>query len=100
MNNDNNELNYLLKFSYYYIVDFLDSVLDDSEDDPEYSAVTLCNLIYCYEKVRHPTEVDDSNAVIKRFLSEHGYSDEIYSIIEQKRKIESAYYIGEQFVGQ
>lgn len=42
------KLLYLLRFTDYYIENLVYDVLDDSEEDPHYSAVTATNLIRCY----------------------------------------------------
>ena len=42
------ELLYLIEYSMYYTDELISSVLEDSEEDPHYSAVTASNLIKCY----------------------------------------------------
>ena len=93
----NKEMTYLLHYTLGSIVELLDEVLEDSEDDPQYSAVTLCNLIYCYNMTISVLEGDDAPKSICDFFLEHNYTREDYEIVEKKRITESSYYRGIQF---
>ena len=100
MNNLTIELNYLMKYVFYYIGQLLEKVVDDSEEDPQFSAVTLCNLIYCYLNTLEP-QTKATMGSIQLFIEEHYCGQnpqEIYSIIERRWKLEREYYIGEQFI--
>ena len=92
------ELLYLKEHIHYYISDLLDSVIIDSDDDPEYSAVTLCNLIYCYQKVFNPKKSSDAREQIKNYILGTNHTIDDFETIISKFKIESEYYIGDQFV--
>ena len=91
------ELVYLLKFMDEYIEQMLYEVLNDSEEDPEYSAVAASNLIKCYSKVRFDIGLQNCDIDVRDYMSGRCFSlDEIESF-EQKREKEAKYYRGEQF---
>jgi len=96
--NYSRELLYLKEHIHYYISDLLDNVITDSEDDPDYSAVTLCNLIFCYQKVFEPKKDSDSCELIKEYILETNHTIDDFETIVSKFKIESEYYIGDQLV--
>ena len=75
-------------------IKFVDLVLYDSKDDPQYSAVTLCNRIKTYARY---IELTVGKALtVSEFLAESGYIQSDIDFIEEKRAIESNYYCGEQ----
>ena len=92
------ELLYLKEHIRYYISDLLDNVILDSDEDPEYSAVTLCNLIYCYQKVFDPKNGSNALEQIKKYILETNHTINDFETIVSKFKIESEYYIGDQLV--
>lgn len=77
----------------WYVSDtigFVDLVLDDSEIDPHYSAVTLCDRIKLYlEYIKLTTGADST---VSEFLDESGYDADSINLIERKRADESKYY--------
>lgn len=87
---------FILEFVDYSITQFIDEVLDDSETDPEFSAVTLSNIIVCYISLLKANNCDYSQSLYEFFLS-HGYSENDFKIFKQKRDKESAYYNGKQY---
>lgn len=90
-------LKYLLHFFEYDLDRFINEVLHDSKEDPEYSAVTLINLIKCYISVSCELQNDLPYKDVKSYLLYCGYTDQDYNLLETKRAIESPYYVGEQF---
>ena len=76
----------------------MDDVMNDSEEDPEYSAVTLNNLIICYIRCQKALDASFPIYTVRDyFLSTAFYTEADYISFEEKRKKERAYYIGEQF---
>ena len=91
------KLLYLLRH-YKYDIDLLvDYVLNDSNDDPDYSAVTTSNLITCYIQVMNELNQKVPYTTVKDYIINLGYSEEDYNLFDKKKQIESKYYIGEQF---
>lgn len=91
-------LEYLLKYSKYYIDQLIDFVMDDSESDPQYSAVTANNLLICFLQVHKMLDHTYPFHTVKEyFFATHYYTEKNYKVFEEKRRKESAYYIGEQF---
>lgn len=98
MNFENDEkFKYVLEFIDYSIIQYIEDVITDSESDPEYSAVTLNNLMICYIHFLQTVRINVSNSVKELFIS-YGYSDKDFDDFEYRRKKESNYYIGKQFV--
>jgi len=98
INNNLTELKYLLRYTDYCIEELLDKVMADNRDDPEYSAVTLRNLIICLLRVNHI--LDDSYPImnVKEYiLATQYYTEEDYMAFEENRLKESTYYVGVQF---
>lgn len=94
---DFEKMNYLLNIMYPTIEEFVDQVLNDSETDPEYSAVTAANVIKCYIQIM--TDLGDAPPYdsVEGFFSINGYTDEEYQRFEKSREKESKYYIGVQY---
>lgn len=97
MNIDKEKLLYLLMFTDDYMEKFADDVMNDSEEDPHFSAVTLANMIKCYVDVMNELGVSLPYNDVKSFFKENLYSDEEYKLFEEKRKKEAEYYIGRQY---
>lgn len=91
------ELLYLLKFMDDYIEQMLYSVLEDSIEQPEYSAVTTYNLIKCYIKVLRDCKVPCNYSTVREYMLERCFSENEIELFERKRKDEVVYYVGEQF---
>ena len=94
---DKEKLLYLLNYMEYPIDLLVDNVINDSEEDPEYSAVTATNLIKSYIQVTKELEVFKPYKSVKEYILNDGYTFEEYELYEKKRKNESANYIGIQF---
>lgn len=94
--NVNEKLNYILEFLDYSITQFVDEVIADSETEPEFSAVTLSNIIISYNSLLKIVKFDSFKSLYEFFLT-HGYSENDFRKFEQKREKESAYYTGKQY---
>ena len=94
MNSDDKKLNYLIKYTGYYIYENIVQVLED--EDEELSAVTLNNIIICYLDFLKNLELPHADSVYEFFV-ESGFDDTDYKNFEEKRKLESTIYRGEQF---
>lgn len=88
---------YLLQYLDCCINDLVCDVLDDSEEDPHYSAVTATNLIKCYidtmEALGQPINFHN----VKDYLLLNCHTPEEIQLFEEKRASESKYYIGKQY---
>ena len=91
------ELRYLLRFMDEYIESMLYSVLEDSFDQPEYSAVTAHNLIKCYMKVLNDCKISCNFSSAREYMIERCFSMNEIESFEQKRRAEAEYYVGEQY---
>ncbi len=94
--NIDEKLNYILEFLDYSITQFVDEVIEDSETDPVFSAVTLSNTIICYNSLLKTTKCDSFQSLYEFFLI-HGYSENDFKKFKQKREKESVYYNGKQY---
>ncbi len=93
VNEHEDKLAYLLNHTYFYVEDLLWRVLTDSEQDPQYSAVTTSNLIKCYIDVRlamgEQLPYQNAEEYLDWLLSE-----EEKNSFRQKFQTEAQYYIG------
>ena len=91
-------LGYLLWHMGFEIDRYIWRVIYDSEEDPEYSAVTTTNMIKCYIDVLKCLGEDVPYSTVKEYIRyKDNYTEEEYNIFEAKRKKEAEYYIGEIF---
>ena len=96
--NANKEFEYLMDhYLLYHIDDLIDNVLDDSEEDPHYSAVTANNLIKCYVKVCSEWGMEPPFSNAETYFTWTNRSEAEYRLFEEKRTKEQTYYIGEIF---
>lgn len=93
------QLLYLLGFIEDYLDDFIDKVLNDSKDDPHFSAVTVSNIIECYIEINKQIGKELPYTDIKTYFSFNAYNMEEYNIFENSRIKESKYYIGPKYHG-
>ena len=92
------ELQYLLRYTKYCIDELICNVLEDSLADPEYSAVTAQNLIICFIRVQRLLgDPCLPNTVREYFLHCGNYSVEEYEEFQRRRVAESLYYRGVQY---
>ena len=97
MNIDKEKLLYLLMFTHEYMEKFADAVMNDAEEDPHYSAVTLTNMIKCYVDIMNELGAPRPYNDVKSFLKLNLYLEEDYERFEKKRQKEAQYYIGKQY---
>ena len=94
---DVEKLKYFINVMYPEIERFVDQVLNDSETEPEYSAVTASNIIKCYIQITTQLGNAPSFNSVETFFETNGYSKEEYERFEKSRINESKYYIGTQY---
>lgn len=92
------KLKYLLYSQRYDIESLIENVLEDSEDDPHFSAVTATNLIKCYIDIMEQIGEKLPYSNIKEFFRHIGFSEQEYLSFEEKRKKEAEYYRGVQYL--
>ena len=90
---DNEKLLYLLKSVDFKLTIDIENVLNDSLDDPQYSAVTTSNLIKCYIEIMTNLGKKLPYHDVKGFILFDGFSEEEYKFFEASREKESKYYI-------
>ena len=91
------KLEYLLSFSESDIEQLVYDVLDNSKDDPHYSAVTANNRLVCYIEVMNSlgTELPYSN--MKSFFEHLLLTKEDYDNYKRQYDEEKKIYIGRIF---
>lgn len=91
------KLSYFLNSMEPEIESLIDRVINDSDEDPQYSAVTATNLVKIY--IELSIEMGESLPFndLESFFKFNGYTKEEYSLFETKRKKEAEYYIGVQY---
>ena len=97
MDIDREKLKYLLHIQIYDIELLVENVLGDSEQDPQFSAVTATNLIKCYIQVMNELGEALPYSNVEEFFEFNAYTQEEYLTFEEKRKKESEYYRGIQY---
>ena len=95
--NCENEIRYLLKFMDEYIEQTVYSVLEDSEENPEFSAVTATNLIICYIRVLNSLHIACSYSSVNEYLRSICLTPDEIEVFMKKRTKEAQYYIGNQY---
>lgn len=95
--NFKNALIYLLDFEQYNIEELVGAVLQDSDTDPHYSAVTTGNLIKCYIKVMQELEEDFYCSDIENYFLKNQYTTEEYKLFMEKYNRESTVYHSQIF---
>ncbi len=91
------EKKYLFEHLSYYIDSCFDNVLTDSETDPEYSAVTACNLLKCYIDVMKYYGFKCPYENLESYFDYHGLGKVELLKFNQSRKKETNYYVGTIF---
>ena len=94
---DYEKLKYLLHIQRFDIELLVENVIEDSEDDPHYSAVTASNLIKCYIEIMKELGENLSYIDVEGFIKNIGFSGKEYLLFENKRKKEAEYYCGIQY---
>lgn len=90
-------ITYLLDHMDCYIEDFTYRVLNDSEEDPQYSTVTLFNLVKCYISVSAQRVHMQSYENCEAYWKAKCFSNQEIAKLESKRRVEASYYVGRQF---
>lgn len=85
---------YLLKYMDDYIESLIYKVLEDSDGDPQYSAVTASNLLKCYIDVMSGNNCRLPYQNMKEYFDFHLLTEEEYALFLRKFDIEKAYYVG------
>lgn len=89
-----------LKYLLVHLDDFIEKriydVLEDSDTDPEYSAVTTLNLIHCYLSVAVDLGIEECTDTVK-YMHQRCFSQEEISKFMVKKEKEASYYIGKQY---
>ncbi len=89
-------LSYILYLFAFDIDNLVYEVLNDSVGDPHFSAVTATNMIKCYIQVKNDLDEELPYKDVKGYFNNNSYTKDEYLLFENKRIIESEYYIGEQ----
>jgi len=97
MNYNIEEFDVVNKFMLYSLDCYIDEVLGDSDDEPEFSAVTLNNIVICYIRLLRKLNTKDVFLSVKDFFIMRGYDESDYLIFKKKLYIESKYYIGKMY---
>ena len=90
------KLLYLFNHLYCYTEDLLWKVLADSEQDPQYSAVTTRNLIQCHIDIRSTMGEPLPYSTVDEYLDQV-LSEEEKALFKKKYETEIQYYIGEVY---
>lgn len=88
---------YILHHFSFELDILVEQVLNDSEEDPQFSAVTATNLIKCYIQIMLDLNKKMPYRDVKGYFENAGFSENDYLLFEKKRIEESTYYIGKQF---
>lgn len=91
------KLLYLLDFADYFIERSVHDVLADSDEDPQYSAVTTSNLIKCYIETMICMGVKINAHTEDEYLADKCFTESEIKKFVSKKELESTYYVGEQF---
>lgn len=81
----------------YSIERYLYDVLEDSEEDPEFSAVTAQNRIMWYIEIKRNLGESLPYDNVKGYFKENSFEEAEYDLFEKKRLKEAEYYVGEQY---
>lgn len=90
-------LEYILKDVNYNLQIYIQEILEDDSNQPDYSAVYTNNIIKCYillmNQIGRKLPFDD----VKSYMLYNGFNEQEFNKFENIRKTESLYYKGEQF---
>ncbi|MCH5298021.1 MAG: hypothetical protein J1E85_10190 [Ruminococcus sp.] len=88
------KLMYLLKFMDYNIDDLVYNVVNDSKDDPHYSAVTASNLLKCYIEVMDYLGEELPYRDMRSYFEYNRFDIKDFENFEKSRLNETTYYNG------
>lgn len=94
---DCEKVKYMLQNQRFDIELLVENILEDSEEDPHYSAVTATNLIKCYIEIMEDLGEKLPFSDVEGFVRNIGFSRQDYMLFEEKRKKEKEYYRGVQY---
>ena len=94
---DYEKLKYMLRIHSIDIELLIENVIEDSDDDPHYSAVTATNLVKCYIEIMEELGEKLPYTNVEGFVRNIGFSEQEYLLFEMKRKKESEFYRGVQY---
>jgi len=94
---DKEKLRFILRKVGCDISIYIDNVLNDSTEDPHYSAVWTSNMIKCYIALTAELGEDLPFHDVKSCILFEGFSIKDYDAFERSRKKESEYYRDKQF---
>lgn len=94
---DIEKLKYMLHIQAFDIELLIENVLEDSEEDPHFSAVTATNLVKCYIEIMQELGEKLPYTDVEGFVRNIGFSKDDYFLFEKKRIKESEYYCGVQY---
>ena len=97
MNIDIEKLEYFLIHMEDKLCRMTENVLQDSKEDPHYSAVTVTNLIKCYIQIMKELGEECPYDSVESFFEYNLYTKEEFEAFEENRKKESVYYRGVQY---
>lgn len=95
--NTKKKMLYLLEFCIYHTDLLIESVLEDSEDDPHHSAVTASNLVKCYIHVMEELGCELPYFTLEEYFMADPFLKDSFERFEKIRKKEEEYYHGEIF---
>lgn len=91
------KIKFLLETVKEEIVILIKNVVNDSETDPHYSAVTASNRIRCYIDVMNSLCEKLPFEDVVGFLESGGFTKEEQALFDRHRKTESEYYIEKRY---
>ena len=91
------KLQYICAFMEDWICQTIDNVLNDSVEDPHYSAVTATNLIKCYIEISEQLDKKLPYNDVRSFFKSNAYTEAEWILFENHREKELTYYIGIQY---
>lgn len=94
---DYEALNFVLRDIDFNLQTYIQEVLDDDIDSPNYSAVYTSNMIKCYIKLMNEIGNQTPFNDVKSYILYNNFSEQEYEKFENSRKKESLYYKDKQF---
>lgn len=91
------KLDYLLIHMDNFIEQEIYAILNDSETDPHYSAVTANNLIICYLEVTHELGWNQKIISVEDYFRGKCFSDNEIALFDERKRKEAKYFIGTQY---
>ncbi len=85
---------YMLDWMDYMVERFVWEVLDDSETDPQYSAVTANNTIICYAAAARENGLTVRYGSTEQYFASKHLPEEAYRLFMRKLEREKDYYVG------